>query len=193
MLIRNLYAFRNADNSIYENELSMRTRNGLFHLIQDALRQNYTDNRAPEARVYIKQFCKYHYRKYFSESQRNIYAVENDYISHEALLQDIRSFITNGQEKWIFSFIEFLIQCLHDDNWHDRALLLLNSINQVFEQEMVAFQILDDQVVNRSDQYLHQEVVEGAVIYLKAVGFDRLSRISWMHLRRRLRGIMKMQ
>ena len=168
MIYRNLYSERKKEKTedVFSYNLPENVRNGIFSIIK-----NHNSKDKDCFSNMIKDFCENHLLGYISDKAKSHFAYGYHYTFNNLFI-DLHHWILSASKDELLDFIEVIIINMRKNNnlLPDNMITVLNDI---FQREMIGFEIIEDQIVHKDNEFLHQEVVKKPLAIFKVSGFDK--------------------
>ncbi|MFA5867818.1 MAG: hypothetical protein WC891_07670 [Actinomycetota bacterium] len=172
MIYKGLYSQRkkiNPDEDVFSYSLPAPVRAAIFNIIKNT-NPNWSSHgktRRP-LKAIVKDFCENHLFHGITPRAEDAFASGYQYADHQ-LTDDLKAWIQTTPQESLFDFIEVAIINMSESN----LTTLVKDINDLFQREMIGFEIVNGNIIDKSDEFLHQEVVLQPILGLKAGGFEK--------------------
>lgn len=174
MIYMNLYSQRQGEqtnDSVYDYQLSKKVRQGLFNIIKNANEARFA-NSPNYLMGHVRDFCENHLFDSISDRAANAFSSGYEYYNHQ-LRDDLREWFFMTKAEYILDFFEVVIIRMRKLQSHTETDKTIIAVNNLFVREKVGYEIVNDQIIPKSNEFLHQEVVKKTIITFNEYGFEK--------------------
>lgn len=170
----NLYSQRQeeqSDDSVYDYHLSRKVRQGLFNIIKNA-NQVFFSNEPNYLMGHVQDYCENHLLHSISNRAANAFRSGYSYSTYD-LKDDLLAWMFEAKVEPILDFLEVVIIRMRKFQSHSAIDRLIVAVNTLFVREKIGYEIINDQIVHKSNEFLHREVVKKTILTFGECGFEK--------------------